>query len=113
MQTLVMTPEAAMPLGSVDAEEMKPRLTSPTDTLTTLSRIVEVDPAVLERERILPPGAGGPNGGAYKMLRTQVLRRLDKLGANTLAVVGTAPGTGKTLTAINLAIAVAADPERT
>jgi Mrp family chromosome partitioning ATPase len=46
------------------------------------------------------------------MLRTQVLRRLDKLGVNSLAVVGTASDTGKTLTAINLAIAVAADPER-
>ncbi len=84
-----------------------------TDTLSTLSRIVELDPVALERERILPPGAGGPNGGAYKMLRTQVLRRLDDLRANSLAVVGAASGTGKTLTAINLAIAIAADLDRT
>lgn len=84
-----------------------------TDTLSMLSRIIELDPRVLERERILPPGAGGPNGGAYKMLRTQVLRRLDELGANSLAVVGAAAGTGKTLTAVNLAIAIAADLDRT
>jgi protein-tyrosine kinase len=83
------------------------------DTLNTLSRVVEVHPAVLERERILPPGAGGPNGGAYKMLRTQVLRRLDELNANSLAVIGSAAGTGKTLTALNLAIAIAADLDRT
>ncbi len=84
-----------------------------TDTLSMLSRIVPVDPVALERERILPPGAAGPHGAAYKMLRTQVLRRLDELGANSLAVVGTAAGTGKTLTAINLAIAIAADLDRT
>ena len=84
-----------------------------TDTLSMLTRIIPVDPVALERERILPPGAAGPHGGAYKMLRTQVLRRLDELGANSLAIVGTAAGTGKTLTAINLAIAVAADLDRT
>jgi protein-tyrosine kinase len=77
------------------------------------TRLVEIDPLLLERERILPPGAAGAHGAPYKMLRTQVLRRLDKLGANSLAVVGTAANTGKTLTAINLAIAVAADLERT
>lgn len=84
-----------------------------TDTLTMLTRIVPVDPVALERERILPPGASGPHGGAYKMLRTQVLRRLEELGANSLAVVGTVAATGKTLTAINLAIAIAADLDRT
>jgi len=83
------------------------------DTLSLLSSLVEVDPDVLARERILPPGAAGVNGGAYKMLRTQVLRRLDKQGANSLAIIGTAPGTGKTLTAINLAIAIAAESQRT
>jgi protein-tyrosine kinase len=79
----------------------------------TATRIVEINPLHLEMERILPPGAAGTHGGAYKMLRTQVLRRLDKLGVNSLAVVGAATDTGKTLTAINLAIAIAADPERT
>ena len=84
-----------------------------TDTLSMLTRVAAVDFAVLERERILPAGAGGPHGGAYKMLRTQVLRRLDELGANSLAVFGAASGSGKTLTAINLAIAIAADLDRT
>jgi len=92
------------------AEEAAP---SHSDTLTGLSRVVDVNPFLLERERILPAGAAGPHGGAYKMLRTQVLRRLDELGANSLAVVGTAAATGKTLTAINLAIAIAADLDRT
>jgi protein-tyrosine kinase len=83
------------------------------DSFTLVSRVLPVDPMLLERERVLPPGAAGKHGGPYKMLRTQVLRRLDKLGVNSLAVVGAAADTGKTLTAINLAIAIAADPERT
>jgi Mrp family chromosome partitioning ATPase len=78
-----------------------------------VTRVVPVDPLRLESERILSAGARERQGLPYKMLRTQVLRRLEKLGVNSLAVVGTTADTGKTLTAINLAITVAADPERT
>jgi Mrp family chromosome partitioning ATPase len=84
-----------------------------TELLRAQTQVVEVDPLWLERERILAAGATAQHGVPYKMLRTQVLRRLEKLGVNSLAVVGTAVDTGKTLTAINLAIAIAADPERT
>jgi len=74
---------------------------------------VNVSPALLERERILPPGAGGAHGAAYKLLRTQALKRLSLLGANTLAVISPSSADGKTLTAINLAIAIAATTGRT
>ena len=67
-----------------------------------------------ERERLLPAGGVlGVTGGAYKMLRTQVLRRLKELGANTLAILSAGNGEGKTLSAINLAVAIAADPGHT
>src|SRR5262249_53929060 len=59
------------------------------------TRVMEVNPLHLESERILPPGAAGIHGGPYKMLRTQVLRRLEKLAVNSLAVVGAATDTGK------------------
>jgi protein-tyrosine kinase len=95
--------DALVPLA-----ELKPH----PDTLRLATRVIEIDPLHLENERILPPGAAGMHGGPYKMLRTQVVRRLDRLSVNSLAVVGTASDTGKTLTAINLAIAIAADPER-
>jgi Mrp family chromosome partitioning ATPase len=85
----------------------------PAQTMTMFAPIVQLDGARLEREHILPPSAGGANGGAYKLLRTQVLRRLDQLQANTLAVISPTAGAGKTLTAINLAIAIAADHRRT
>lgn len=98
---------AEAPAGApISLQELRPH-----DRVAT--RVVEIDPLHLERERVLPPGAAGSNGAPYKMLRTQVLRRLDKLEVNSLAVVGAAADTGKTLTAVNLAIAIAADPERT
>jgi Mrp family chromosome partitioning ATPase len=101
--------EGEIPSGATGADHPS----AAADSLVGFKRVVEVDPRHLERERILGAGAGGPYGAAYKLLRTQVLRRLEKLGANSLAIVGTAPDTGKTLTAINLAIAIAADPDHT
>jgi protein-tyrosine kinase len=83
------------------------------DTLAFRSPVLRLDQDQRERERILPPNAAGPLGSSYKMLRTQVLRRMDQLHANTLAVVSPTPGAGKTLTAINLAIAIAAEAGRT
>jgi len=97
------------PEGAEHAPELKPSL----DTVSAPTRIAEVDPLRLESERILAPGAAAPHGVPYKMIRTQVLRRLDKLGASSVTVVGATPNTGKTLTAINLAIAIAAGRERT
>lgn len=84
-----------------------------TDTIAFRSPVIDLDAGRRDEQRILPPGATGEYGGAYKMLRTQVVRRLDQLGVNTLGVMSAGSGDGKTLTAINLSIAIAADPTRT
>jgi Mrp family chromosome partitioning ATPase len=84
-----------------------------TDTVTFRSPVMDVDANWLQEQRILSPGATGPLGASYKMLRAQVLRRMEQLGANTLAVMSPTAGDGKTLTAINLAIAIAAESART
>jgi len=84
-----------------------------TDTIAFRSPVVPVNEVRLSAERILLAGAHNAVSSAYKMLRTQVLRRMDQLGANTLAILSPTEGAGKTLTAINLAIAIAAETERT
>lgn len=103
---------AATPLPP-QASPRGPESPSASDTAVFRTPAVQVDQALFERNRILLPGAPGEAGKAYKMLRTQVLRRLDQLGANTLAVLSPKKGAGKTLTAINLAIAIAAEEART
>ncbi len=49
---------------------------------------------------------------AYRMLRTQVLQRARAHRLATLGVISAAHGEGKTLTAINLALSLAAEPNQ-
>src|SRR5262245_56077634 len=73
----------------------------------TQTRVVEVAEATLERTRVATASAPPEVRSAYKLLRTQVLQRMQARGVRTLAVVSPAAGEGKTLTAINLGIAIA------
>lgn len=50
-----------------------------------------------------------PAANAYRMLRTRVMRQMRTNGWRRLGVTAASPGEGKTLTAINLALAIAAE----
>jgi len=115
---------SAAAVGEMDAataaEAFEPEIVSlapaveAAGTEVRTQRIIALDEDRREHERILPAGGIlGVTGGAYKMLRTQVLRRLKELKATTLAVLSASNGEGKTLSAINLAVAIAADPGST
>lgn len=68
------------------------------------------DPVRMEENRILPQISDRSALRAYKIMRTRLLQRLGQNNWQSLAVTGTDTGQGKTLTAINLAIALAQDP---
>ena len=53
------------------------------------------------------------SSSAYKLLRTHVLQRMRAHGWNVLAITSASPGEGKTLTALNLAIAMAREVNHT
>jgi Mrp family chromosome partitioning ATPase len=67
---------------------------------------VQPDVDLLEQNRIVVDERSIASA-AYKVLRTRVLQRMRRNGWKTLAVTGTAPNEGKTLTAINLSINLA------
>lgn len=70
---------------------------------------VRVDLARLNERRVVLPSGTGPAAQAYRMLRTQVLQRVRLHGVRMLGVVSAVDGEGKTLTAVNLALGIAAD----
>lgn len=72
-----------------------------------------LDSAHLQSRRIISHVVIDPRSRSFDMLRTQVLQSMDLKGWTTLAVTSPTPACGKTLTALNLAISIARQPERT
>ena len=77
------------------------------------TRVQALDPTVLREHRIIYGSDDATGLTAYKMLRTQVMQRMAARGWNALAVTSPAPGDGKSLTAINLAISLAREMHQT
>lgn len=85
--------------------------TPPAEVIENARRFtaLQLDEQVLEHNCILPRVTDQGALRAYKILRTRLLRRLEANQSRSLAVTGVASGEGKTLTAINLAMALAQD----
>jgi non-specific protein-tyrosine kinase len=68
-----------------------------------------VDPAAMERYGLLPQVKDEVAERSYKILRTRVQQRMEASGWHSIAVTAAEAGDGKTVTAINLAIALSRD----
>jgi Mrp family chromosome partitioning ATPase len=75
----------------------------------TQTRVFVPDPAVLERNRIFNSDSTEPAAVAFRMLRTQVIQRMDAHGWRSIAIFSPSASDGKTTTAVNLAISLAGD----
>lgn len=104
-------------LARVRGAKLKARDPDITELLTRTSNApiateslprVNLNPRALRNNRVVKD-EDVPASSAYKMLRTRVLQRMRRNGWTTLAVTGTCPDEGKTLTAINLSISMARD----
>jgi protein-tyrosine kinase len=105
---------AAMPASAGGAASTarvaRPIVAPVPETAMQQYRTAAVDPEALERNRVLLRVQDVAVSRAYKILRTRVLHRMADNNWYTLGVTGTGVGEGKTVTAINLAIALAQDP---
>lgn len=72
----------------------------------------ELNVSHLKAHRIIAHDPADPRSSSYDMLRTQVLRSMDSVSRNVLAITSPTPGCGKTLTAINLALSIARQRDR-
>lgn len=75
--------------------------------------VVELDPAHLERHRVVAFNKNHPANWAFDVLRTQVLQKMDQNGWRTLAITSPTLESGKTVVAINLATSIAHQTQRT
>jgi protein-tyrosine kinase len=79
----------------------------------TVTRTVPVSAGQLRNQRIVTGAADDPVGEAYKLLRTHIVQRTRAENKNLLMLTGPQAGEGKTLTAINLAISMSQEIDKT
>ena len=73
---------------------------------------VALDWSHLEQHRIIGHNVADPRSKVFDVLRTQVLQAMDQKNWQFLAITSPTEGCGKTVTAINLALSIARQPER-
>jgi protein-tyrosine kinase len=97
--------------------EMHPPLTgaemTPGGIQYSSTRTVPVQAEVLRRQRIITGDDSNLVREEYKILRTQILQRTKAEQKNSLMITGPSPNEGKTLTAINLAISLSHEVDKT
>jgi Mrp family chromosome partitioning ATPase len=81
----------------------------PPPIVYTSTRTVEVTDDTMRAQRLITGFEGGAFVDAYKMLRTQVVQQCRQKGWNVLGVTSPTRHAGKTLTAVNLSLALAMD----
>jgi capsular exopolysaccharide synthesis family protein len=79
----------------------------------TNTKVVELDPVHLEKNRIISHLNHNANSSIFDSLRTQILQKMEENNWQTIAVVSPTPESGKTLVSINLAMSIARKPQKT
>jgi capsular exopolysaccharide synthesis family protein len=77
------------------------------------TKVVQLDPIHLENYRIVAQNKNDPTGWLFDSLRTQVLQKMDENNWRTIAIISPTPEAGKSVVAINLAISIAKQPQKT
>jgi protein-tyrosine kinase len=101
--------------GAIGFDPARPQARHFGDTHPGKGRVVqevELDFAHLQSQRIVAYDGKDLRARSFDMLRTELLRSMDVKGWRTLAVTSPTPSCGKTLTAVNLALSMARQPER-
>jgi len=96
-------------LPSSNAEKLDPRTirVAPIRIDYNESQIIKLSDKTLLEKRIIAGHDDYEAAVNYKILRTQLIQRMQPRGWNTLAITSTGPSEGKTLTAMNLAVNIA------
>ena len=75
--------------------------------------VVQLNSVHLESYRIVAQNKDEPASWVFDSLRTQVLQKMEENNWRTIAVISPTPEAGKTVVAINLAISIAQQPQKT
>ena len=101
------------PVAPVPQDAQNERLSGPLTIEYTCSDSVVLDPDHLDTHHVVAHRKTHPATHAFDILRTQVVQKMMEQGWRTLAITSPSAESGKTLVAINLAISIAQQTDRT
>jgi Mrp family chromosome partitioning ATPase len=108
-QALERFKQQVRPEGSVPPRSAREPRVVPPPIVYTSTKTVEITEDAMRASRLITGFEGGAFVDAYKILRTRVTQQFRQNGWNVLGVTSPAPSEGKTLTAVNLSLALAMD----
>lgn len=100
-------------MNTTDTMHTDNKITEVLDFQYTQTRIKPAQEQLLQDNRIISPQLPEKWLESYRMLRTRCLQGMDASGCQTLAITSARHGTGNSLTAVNLAISIAMELNRT
>jgi len=112
----VQVPAAATSALAAGAQFAKPPAVvraRPVEIVYTRTRQVSVEEDKLREKRVITGDQHEEFTQAFKILRTQIIHAMRENNWNAIAITSPGDGDGKTVTAINLAIHLAAEVDRT
>ena len=96
------------------ASQHEDPLAAPIESISySQTKVVNVPNHQLERKRIIAGFYNNPQSAVFRMLRTQVLKKMRSNRWQTLAVTSPTAGEGKSVVAANLAMAIAMELNQT
>ena len=98
---------------SGEPHKIRERVRREVNPAYTNTRVLDVDPAILRKNRIVSMCSNDRTADQIKILRTEVLKSMGELGGRTIIVTSPNRGEGKTVTAVNLAVSLAQELDKT
>ncbi len=98
--------------------KIKPKISRPPvkneiNPVYVQTRVVSLDEEVLLNNKIFSFFKDNILSEQLRILRTRIINKLEEIDGNTLLITSSRPGEGKTLVAINLAISIAQEYDKT
>jgi protein-tyrosine kinase len=104
---------ATSPASAATPSPAGGRRSEPIDPVYTQTRVCPTDEALLEKQGVLTPAFNSIIVEQYNLLRARVLEAMTNNGYNSVLVASPELEEGKTLTAVNLAVSIARESNRT
>ncbi|NOQ17287.1 MAG: AAA family ATPase [Methyloprofundus sp.] len=109
---MTQPPEVKDPVKKIAVKETKKEVKTGSINYTQ-TKIHQIKPVLMRQRRVISLEKFGPESETFRLLRTKVLKQLRDNKWNSIGITAPSQGAGKSMVAVNLAIAMAMEVNQT